>query len=51
MGAGVMKQTRRNQHLLLAYRFLHLSNNHREGREHNPDLEMMGVYIGWAFSF
>jgi hypothetical protein len=50
-GAGVLKRTGESQHLLLAYRFLHLSNNHREGREHNPDLEMMGLYLGWAFSF
>jgi hypothetical protein len=50
-GAGVLKRTGKSQHLLLAYRFLHLSNNHREGREHNPDLEMMGLYLGWSFSF
>jgi hypothetical protein len=28
-----------------------LSNNGRAGRDHNPDLEMMGAYAGWAFSF
>jgi hypothetical protein len=50
-GAGVLKRTGSSQHVLLAYRFLHLSNNHREGRAHNPDLEMMGIYAGWSFSF
>jgi hypothetical protein len=50
-GAGAMRQVGRGQNVVLAYRFLHLSNNHREGREHNPDLEMMGLYLGWSFSF
>jgi hypothetical protein len=50
-GAGVMRRVARSQHLVLAYRFLHLSNNHREGRIRNPDLEMMGLYAGWAVSF
>lgn len=50
-GAGVMRRAGRNHHVVVAYRFLHLSNNHRESREHNPDLEMMGVYAGWSFSF
>ena len=50
-GTGVVRRTGNGQHFLVAYRFLHLSNNHREGREHNPDLEMMGVYVGWSFSF
>jgi hypothetical protein len=50
-GAGAMRRMARNQHLVLAYRFLHLSNNHREGRHRNPDLEMMGLYAGWTFSF
>jgi hypothetical protein len=50
-GAGALRRVARNQHLVLAYRFLHLSNNHREGRDRNPDLEMMGLYAGWSFSF
>ena len=50
-GVGAMRQFGRSQNIVLAYRFLHLSNNHREGREHNPDLEMMGLYAGWTFSF
>ena len=50
-GAGGMRRMARNQHLVLAYRLLHLSNNKREGRHRNPDLEMMGIYAGWSFSF
>ena len=50
-GAGAIKQFRSTQSLVLAYRFLHLSNNHREGRTRNPDLELMGLYAGWSFSF
>src|SRR5688572_18708117 len=50
-GVGAMRQVGRSQNFVLAYKFLHLSNNHREGRERNPDLEMMGLYAGWTFSF
>ena len=50
-GAGALRQVGSNQNFVLAYRFLHLSNNHREGRERNPDFEMMGVYVGYAVSF
>jgi hypothetical protein len=50
-GAGVTRRTGDTHHLLIAYRFLHLSNNGREGKIRNPDFEMMGVHAGWAFSF
>jgi Lipid A 3-O-deacylase (PagL) len=50
-GAGAMRQIGSNQSLVLAYRFLHLSNKQREGAERNPDLEMMGIYAGWSVSF
>lgn len=50
-GAGVIRKTGSSQHVVLEYRFLHLSNNGRQGTIRNPDLEMMGVYAGWAFSF
>ena len=50
-GTGFMKRVGTNSHVLIAYRFFHLSNNVREGRDHDPDLEMMGGYVGWAFSF
>ena len=50
-GAGAMRRIGSNQSLVLAYRFLHLSNSRREGRERNPDFEMMGIYAGWSLSF
>jgi hypothetical protein len=50
-GTGVLRRTGDNHHLVLAYRFLHLSNNGREGKIRNPDFEMMGAYVGWALSF
>ena len=49
--AGVMRRVGGNSHALFGVRFLHLSNNHREGREHNPDLEMLGPFAGFAFAF
>jgi hypothetical protein len=50
-GTGFIRQTGANGSLLIAYRFFHLSNNGREGKDHNPDLEMMGPYLGWNISF
>jgi hypothetical protein len=50
-GTGFMRRVGRNSHAAIAYRFFHLSNNGRAGKDHNPDLEMMGLYTGWSFSF
>lgn len=50
-GTGFMRRVGSGSHLMIAYRFWHLSNNGREGKIHNPDLEMMGLYTGWSFSF
>jgi hypothetical protein len=50
-GTGFMRRVGRNSHVAIAYRFFHLSNNGRAGKDHNPDLEMMGLYTGWSFSF
>jgi hypothetical protein len=50
-GTGLMRRVGDNSHVSLAYRFFHLSNNGRAGKDHNPDLEMMGGYVGWSFSF
>lgn len=50
-GTGFMRRVGANGHALIAYRFLHLSNNGRAGKDHNPDLEMMGAYVGWSLSF
>lgn len=50
-GTGLVRRVGTNGSLLLAYRFFHLSNNGREGKDRNPDLEMMGGYVGWSVSF
>jgi hypothetical protein len=50
-GAGVLLRKGSNGHLLVACRFFHLSNHAREGKDHNPDLEMMGPYLAWSYSF
>jgi hypothetical protein len=50
-GVGVLRTAGPANHVVLAYRLLHLSNHYREGRDRNPDLEMMGFYAGWSFSF
>lgn len=50
-GTGFMRRVGSNSHLVVAYKFFHLSNKGRAGRDHNPDLEMMGAYAGWSFSF
>jgi hypothetical protein len=50
-GTGLIRRVGRNSHVNIAYRFFHLSNNGRAGKDRNPDLEMMGGYAGWSFSF
>ena len=50
-GTGVIRRVGSASHVNIAYRFFHLSNNGREGTDHNPDLEMMGGYVGWSVSF
>lgn len=48
---GVMRRVGTSGQLVLGARFLHLSNNHREGRDRNPDLEMLGPFVGLAYAF
>lgn len=49
--AGVMKQLTRSTHAVGAFRFLHLSNNGREGLDRNPDIEALGLRAGIAIWF
>lgn len=49
--AGVVRRVAGNAHAVIGFRFLHLSNNGREGRERNPDLEMLGPFAGFSFTF
>lgn len=48
---GVLRRVGRNIHALAAFRFLHISNNGREGKPRNPDIEAMGAFGGLALTF
>jgi hypothetical protein len=50
-GSGLMRRTSAHSHLRIAYRFFHLSNHRRAGKDHNPDFEMMGPFASWSLSF
>ena len=50
-GTGVLWRAGRNIHALTAFRFLHISNNGREGKERNPDIEAMGGFGGITLTF
>lgn len=50
-GSGVMVRLGRQAHLVTGFRWLHISNNGREGRARNPDIEALGGYAGVAVSF
>jgi hypothetical protein len=45
-GAGVVYAGGPNVRLITAGRWVHFSNNGREGRARNPDIEALGVYSG-----
>jgi hypothetical protein len=49
--AGVMRKLTTNAHAVAAFRFLHISNNGREGLDRNPDIEAMGLRLGLAIWF
>src|SRR4029453_11023611 len=46
--AGVMRRLTPSTHAVVAFRFLHISNNGREGLDHNPDIEALGLRAGLA---
>lgn len=48
---GVMRRLTRRTHAVVAFRFLHLSNNGREGLDRNPDIEAVGLRAGVAIWF
>ena len=51
VSGGAMRRVGASGQLVMGVRLLHLSNNHREGRDRNPDLEMLGPFVGFAFLF
>jgi hypothetical protein len=48
---GFLRQLGAGRRASFGVRFLHLSNNEREGVDRNPDLEMLGPFGGISFSF
>ena len=51
VGGGVSRRLARHAEAVAAFRWLHLSNNGREGRDRNPDIEALGPYAGVRLSF
>lgn len=43
-GLGVSRRLGRQTHAIVGFRWLHLSNNGREGRDRNPDIQAIGGY-------
>lgn len=50
-GGGVQRRLGRNSHLVLGATFLHISNNGREGRGRNPDIEAIGPHAAITVTF
>jgi hypothetical protein len=50
-GVGVQRQLGTNVHFVSSFRFLHLSNNGREGVDRNPDIEALGAQTGVLVRF
>jgi hypothetical protein len=50
-GFGVQRRLGTNVHFLTSFRFLHLSNNGREGVDRNPDIEALGAQTGVFIRF
>jgi hypothetical protein len=50
-GGGLLRRLGSQVHLVTGARWWHLSNNSREGRSRNPDIEGVGGYAGVAIVF
>lgn len=50
-GFGVQRRLGTNLHFHTSFRFLHLSNNGREGIDRNPDIEALGAQTGVLLRF
>jgi lipid A 3-O-deacylase PagL len=51
IGGGIMRPLSTHAHFIAAVRGTHISNNDRDGRRHNPDIEALGGYAGIAIGF
>jgi hypothetical protein len=50
-GGGLLRRVGSQVHAVAGARWWHLSNNSREGRSRNPDIEGVGGYAGLAIAF
>jgi hypothetical protein len=50
-GGGIQRRLGSNSHLVLGATFLHISNNGREGRGRNPDIEAVGAQVAVGVTF
>ena len=50
-GGGFLRRIGSQVHAVAGARWWHLSNNSREGRSRNPDIEGLGGYAGVAIAF
>lgn len=50
-GGGIQRRLGRNTQLVLGATFLHISNNGREGRGRNPDIEAVGPHAAITVTF
>jgi hypothetical protein len=50
-GGGLLHRIGPQVHAVAGARWWHLSNNSREGRSRNPDIEALGGYAGVAIAF
>src|SRR5690606_15086976 len=50
-GGGVQRRLGPNTQLVLGATFLHISNNGREGRGRNPDIEAIGPHVAISVTF
>ena len=48
VGSGMSYTFRSGVNLVGGLRWLHLSNNSLNGRDKNPDIQAVGIYVGWV---
>jgi hypothetical protein len=46
-GVGIVRSLGPRLDLVGGLRWLHVSNNSLDGRDHNPDIQALGLYVGW----
>ena len=49
-GVGIERPLSSRIGLVGGLRWLHVSNNSLDGRDHNPDIQALGLYFGWRLT-